>query len=60
MMPGAGIYIPLQMAHDWSVTHRGPMSQVALALALVAAEVSLVNRRKVTRWRWCVLLIRCS
>ena len=33
MMPSAGIYIPLQMAHDWSVNHRGPMSQVALALA---------------------------
>ena len=33
MMPGAGIYIPLQMAHDWTITHRGPMSQVALALA---------------------------
>src|SRR5215217_8567795 len=33
MMPGAGIYIPLQMAHEWNTTHRGPMSQVALALA---------------------------
>ncbi|HEX3248003.1 MAG TPA: FtsX-like permease family protein [Pyrinomonadaceae bacterium] len=33
MMPGAGIYIPLQMAHDWTIAHRGPMSQVALALA---------------------------
>jgi ABC-type lipoprotein release transport system permease subunit len=33
MMPGAGIYIPLQMAHSWSTSHRGPMGQVALALA---------------------------
>ncbi len=33
MMPSAGIYIPLQMAHDWATQHRGPMSQVALALA---------------------------
>ena len=33
MMPGAGIYIPLQMAHAWTISHRGPMSQVALALA---------------------------
>ncbi|HEY2964447.1 MAG TPA: FtsX-like permease family protein [Pyrinomonadaceae bacterium] len=33
MMPSAGIYIPLQMAHDWSISHRGPMGQVALALA---------------------------
>ena len=33
MMPTAGIYIPLQVAHDWNTRHRGPMSQVALALA---------------------------
>jgi putative ABC transport system permease protein len=33
MLPGAGIYIPLQMAHDWTIQHRGPMSQVELALA---------------------------
>ena len=31
--PWAGIYIPLPMAHSWSTEHRGPMSQVALALA---------------------------
>ncbi len=31
--PWAGIYIPLPMAHVWSTEHRGPMSQVALALA---------------------------
>ena len=33
LMPGAGVYIPLQVAHDWSKQHRGPMSRVALALA---------------------------
>jgi ABC-type lipoprotein release transport system permease subunit len=33
LMPGAGIYIPLQTAHEWATQHRGPMSQVALALA---------------------------
>lgn len=33
LFPGARIYIPLQMALDWSVQHRSPMSQVALALA---------------------------
>ena len=33
LMPSASIYIPLQVAHDWTVTHRSPMSQVALALA---------------------------
>ena len=33
MLPSAGIYIPLSMAHDWITTHRSPMGQVALALA---------------------------
>ena len=33
LMPSAGIYIPLQTARQWSLEHRGPMSQVALALA---------------------------
>jgi len=33
LFPGAAVYIPLQMAHDWSIQHRSPMSQVALALA---------------------------
>lgn len=33
LMPGAGIYIPLQVAHDWSKQNRGPLSRVALALA---------------------------
>jgi len=33
LMPNANIYLPLQMAHDWTTQHRGPMGQVALALA---------------------------
>lgn len=33
MTPGAGIYIPLQVAHAWATEHRSPMSRVALALA---------------------------
>src|SRR6476661_7038904 len=33
LFPGAQVYIPLQTAHDWSVQHRSPMGQVALALA---------------------------
>lgn len=33
LMPSAGIYIPLQAAHQWSLEHRGPMDQVELALA---------------------------
>jgi hypothetical protein len=33
LMPGAGIYLPLQTARAWVLEYRGPMSQVALALA---------------------------
>ena len=40
MMPSAGIYIPLQMAHDWTTTHRSPMGQVALALARRGGNLS--------------------
>ena len=40
LFPGAQIYIPLQVAHDWSVRHRTPMSQVALALARRGGNLS--------------------
>jgi ABC-type antimicrobial peptide transport system permease subunit len=33
LLPGAGIYLPLPIAHSWMQSNRGPMSQVALALA---------------------------
>ena len=33
LLPPASIYIPLPAAHEWSLEHRGPMSEVALALA---------------------------
>lgn len=33
LLPGAGIYLPLQTAHTWSVQHRSSMGKVALALA---------------------------
>jgi putative ABC transport system permease protein len=33
LFPSAQNYIPLQMAHDWSIQHRSAMGQVALALA---------------------------
>jgi len=39
MMPGAGIYLPLQMAHQWTTRHRGPMSQVELALARASGNL---------------------
>ncbi|HEY0761130.1 MAG TPA: FtsX-like permease family protein [Pyrinomonadaceae bacterium] len=40
MMPGAGIYLPLQMAHQWTIQHRGPMSQVELALARASGNLA--------------------
>ncbi|HXS02349.1 MAG TPA: FtsX-like permease family protein [Pyrinomonadaceae bacterium] len=40
MMPGAGIYVPLQMAHQWNLQHRGPMSQVELALARASGNLA--------------------
>jgi ABC-type lipoprotein release transport system permease subunit len=33
LLPPASIYIPLPAARQWGLEHRGPMSQVALALA---------------------------
>jgi len=40
LMPGAGVYISLPIAHSWTVTHRTPMSQVALALARRGGNLS--------------------
>ena len=40
MMPGAGIYVPLQVAHQWNIQHRGPMSQVELALARASGNLA--------------------
>jgi ABC-type antimicrobial peptide transport system permease subunit len=33
LFPGARVYIPLPAAREWGKEHRGPMTQVALALA---------------------------
>jgi ABC-type antimicrobial peptide transport system permease subunit len=33
LLPGAGIYVPLAAAHQWSIEHRNQMTRVALALA---------------------------
>jgi ABC-type antimicrobial peptide transport system permease subunit len=40
LFPGARIYIPLPAARQWSIEHRGPMSQVALALARETGSLS--------------------
>jgi ABC-type antimicrobial peptide transport system permease subunit len=40
LFPGARIYIPLPAARQWAIEHRGPMSQVALALARESGSLS--------------------
>ncbi|HEV7743768.1 MAG TPA: FtsX-like permease family protein [Pyrinomonadaceae bacterium] len=39
LFPGARIYIPLPAARQWGIDHRGPMGQVALALARESGKV---------------------
>jgi len=39
LFPGARIYIPLPAARQWASEHRGPMSQVALALARESGQL---------------------
>ena len=40
LFPGARIYIPLPAARKWAIEHRGPMGQVALALARESGQFS--------------------
>lgn len=40
MMQPANVYIPLQTARQWTLTHRGSMNQVALALARETGALS--------------------
>lgn len=40
LFPDAQIYIPLQTAHEWSIKHRSPMSQVAFALARASGSLA--------------------
>jgi ABC-type antimicrobial peptide transport system permease subunit len=40
LFPGGNIYIPLRTARQWIIEHRGPMSQVALALARESGSLS--------------------
>ncbi len=39
LMSGASIYIPLSAAHQWSIEHRNPMSEVAVALARQSGQL---------------------
>lgn len=40
LFPGARVYIPLPAARQWAIEHRGPMTQVALALARESGSLS--------------------
>ena len=39
LMSGASIYIPLRAARQWTLTHRSPMNEVALALARQSGQL---------------------
>lgn len=39
LMSGASIYIPLPAARQWTINHRNPMSEVALALARQSGQL---------------------
>ena len=38
-MPGGGIYIPLRIAREWDLAHRGPIGEVALELARASGKL---------------------
>jgi len=40
LFPDARVYIPLRAAREWEIEHRGPMSQVTLALARESGALS--------------------
>jgi putative ABC transport system permease protein len=39
LMTGASVYVPLQAARQWTLTHRNPMNEVALALARQSGQL---------------------
>src|SRR3989441_12582735 len=39
LMSGASIYVPLQAARQWTIEHRNPMGEVALALARQSGQL---------------------
>jgi ABC-type antimicrobial peptide transport system permease subunit len=39
LMSGAAIYVPLRTARQWTIDHRNPMGQVALALARQSGQL---------------------
>ena len=39
LMSGASVYVPLQAARQWTIEHRNPMGEVALALARQSGQL---------------------
>ena len=39
LMAGASVYVPLRAARQWTLTHRNPMNEVALALARQSGQL---------------------
>lgn len=39
LMSGASVYVPLQVARQWTIEHRNPMGEVALALARQSGQL---------------------
>ena len=39
LMSGASVYVPLQAARQWTIDHRNPMGEVALALARQSGQL---------------------
>jgi ABC-type lipoprotein release transport system permease subunit len=39
LMPGGGIYVPLRIAREWDLEHRGPIADVALELARASGKL---------------------
>lgn len=40
LMSGASVYVPLRAARQWTIEHRNPMGEVALALARQSGQLS--------------------
>jgi ABC-type antimicrobial peptide transport system permease subunit len=54
LMPGARIYIPLQIARSWTMEHRNPIDQVALALA---RQAGALKEGETEGYDWAVIRV---
>ena len=54
LMPGAGIYIPLQTARSWTIEHRSPIDRVALALA---RQGGTLKEGEIEGYDWAVIRV---